>query len=169
MVTEICFRQECPRIAVAEGALKKIARNILRDLGFKKAVLSILLVDGPAMRSLNNRYLRHARVTDVLAFGQLKPEAHLKDAVASKALRRTDVDFLGDIVLCLPTIRTQAKEYGHSFEEELHYCLCHGILHLIGYEDKTRTAFHKMHRKQKSILKRVGGPGPRDKKSSPGG
>ena len=170
MAYEICFRQECPRILVSEVTLRKIARNILRDLGFRNAVLSILLVDGPAMRSLNNRYLRHARVTDVLAFSQLKPEAHLKDAVASKALRRKDVDFLGDIVLCLPTIRAQAKEYGHSFEEELHYCLCHGILHLIGYEDKTRTAFHKMHRKQKSILKRVESPGvPRKKKSASGG
>ncbi len=168
---EICFRQECPRIAVSEPTIRKIARNILRDLGFKKAVLSILLVDGAAMRALNNRYLRHARVTDVLAFSQPKPEVHSKDAVASKALRRTDVDFLGDIALCLPTIRSQAKEYGHSFEEELHYCLCHGILHLIGYEDKTRNAFHKMHRKQKLILKRVAGPlgASAKKKSASGG
>lgn len=158
MAYEIHFRQECPRIAVSEVSIRKIARNILRDLGFKKAVLSILLVDGASMRSLNNRYLRHARVTDVLAFSQPRPRVHLKDAAASKALQRAEVDFLGDIALCLPTIRTQAKEYGHSFEEELHYCLCHGILHLIGYEDKTRNEFKKMHRKQRLILNRVAAP-----------
>ena len=157
MAHEICLRQECPRIAVSEVTIRKIARNILRDLGFKKAVLSILLVDGSAMRSLNNRYLRHARVTDVLAFSSLRSGKHLKDKTSSGASRRADADFLGDIALCLPTISAQAKEYEHTFEEELHYCLCHGILHLIGYEDKTRNAFHKMHRKQRTILKRVAG------------
>lgn len=158
MAYEISLRQECPRIAVSETLLKKIARNILRDLGFKTAVLSILLVDGPAMHRMNNRYLRHARVTDVLAFSQSRGAGSRKSRSASPKNQCTETDFLGDIALCLPTIRAQAKEYEHSFEEELQYCLCHGILHLIGYEDKSRSSFRKMHRKQKSILKRVAGP-----------
>ncbi|MBU9889569.1 MAG: rRNA maturation RNase YbeY [Candidatus Omnitrophica bacterium] len=155
MAYEIHFRQDCPRIPVSEVSIRRTARNILRDLGLKKAVLSVLLVDGVSMRALNNRYLRHARVTDVLAFSPPKPRVRLGPSAVAKALGRAEVDFLGDIALCLPTIRTQAKEYGHSFEEELHYCLCHGILHLIGYEDKTRNEFRKMHRKQRAILERV--------------
>ncbi len=155
MAHEIFLTQGCPRIKVSEAKLKKIATKILNDLGFRKAVLSILLVDGPEMRRLNRRYLRHAWSTDVLAFSQKKSTEHLKKTVPNPILSKKDVDFLGDIALCLPTIRTQAKEYEHTFEEELHYCLCHGILHLMGYEDKNRVSFTKMHRKQKQILRRV--------------
>lgn len=155
MAHEIYIRQEYPRVEVSEPLLKRIAQKILNDLGFKHAVLSLLLVGGVRMRVLNQRYLRHARSTDVLAFSQFKPSAHLKDVLSARILKGRDVDFLGDIVLCLTTIRTQAREYGHTFEEELHYCLCHGILHLIGYEDKTRSASQAMHRKQRKILQRV--------------
>ncbi len=155
MAYEIYLKQDCPRIKVSEVTLKKIATKILKDLGFKKAVLSVVLVDGPEMRKLNRRYLRHAWSTDVLAFSEKKSADHLKELLPPQVLRRKDIDFLGDIALCLPTIRTQAKEYDHTFEEELHYCLCHGILHLMGYEDKSRTAFRKMHHKQSQILKRV--------------
>jgi probable rRNA maturation factor len=155
MAYEIYLKQECPRIKVSEVMLKKIATKILKDLGFKKAVLSVLLVDGPEMRKLNRQYLRHAWSTDVLAFSQKTSSRHLKEMVPAQVLLRKDVDFLGDIALCLPTIRAQAKEYEHTFEEELHYCLCHGILHLMGYEDKNRMAFKKMHRKQRQILTRV--------------
>ncbi len=114
-----------------------------------------MLVDGPEMRRLNRRYLKHAWSTDVLAFSEKKAPGHLRETVPAQVLARKDIDFLGDIALGLPTIRTQAAEYGHTFEEELHYCLCHGILHLMGYEDKNRTAFKKMHRKQDQILTRV--------------
>lgn len=155
MAYEIYLKQDCPRIRVSEITLKKIAAKILKDLGLKKAVLSVVLVDGPEMRKLNRRYLQHAWSTDVLAFSEHKAPGHLKETVPARVLARTDIDFLGDIALCLPTIRTQAEEYGHTFEEELHYCLCHGILHLMGYEDKKRVAFKKMHRKQNQILIRV--------------
>ncbi len=155
MAYEIYLKQDCPRIKVSETTLRKIATNILKDLGFKKAVLNIVLLDGPEMRKLNRRYLKHAWSTDVLAFSEEKAPGHLKETVPARVLARKDIDFLGDIALGLPTIRTQAAEYGHTFEEELHYCLCHGILHLMGYEDKNRTAFKKMHRKQDQILTRV--------------
>lgn len=155
MSYEIYIRQECSRIRISEIALRRIAVRILKDLGFKNAILSLLLVDGPKMKALNRRYLKHAYVTDVLAFSQQKPSPHMNDTIPAEILNRKGIDFLGDIVLCLSAIRSQAREYGHTFEEELHYCLCHGILHLMGYEDKTRSVSNAMHQKQKQILRRV--------------
>jgi len=155
MAYEIYLKQDCPRIKVSEATLRKIAAKILKDLGFKRAVLSVVLVDGSEMRKLNRRYIRHAWSTDVLAFSQQKSPGHLRETLPAQVLRRKDIDFLGDIALCLPTIRAQAREYEHTFEEELHYCLCHGILHLMGYEDKDRAAFKTMHRKQSQILSHV--------------
>ena len=150
---EINIRNEVPRSEVSEEGLVKVVTKILKDLGFKKAMISVLLVGGKKMRALNQRYLKHAWSTDVLAFGQKKvtKTARLKQT----ARPRGEEGFLGDIALCLPTIKDQAEEYGHSFSEELDYCLCHGILHLLGHEDKSRTGHKRMHQKQKQILKRI--------------
>ncbi len=152
MAYKIELRQECPKISVSEAGLKKLAIKILKDLGFKKAELSILLVDDKKMRFLNRKYLKHAYSTDVLSFSEKHVDAAGKRAIKTKS---NTEDFLGDIALCPPQIKKQAKEYEHTFEEELHYCLCHGILHLIGYKDKNKIAFKKMHRKQTEILSRV--------------
>lgn len=150
---EISVQNECPHPDVSEKGLVKVTNKILKDLGFKKAVISLLLVGGKRMRALNRRYLKHAWSTDVLAFGQGKVG---KTARAGRTARKDGTErFLGDIALCVPTIRDQAEEYGHSFKEELDYCLCHGILHLLGHDDKTRTGHKRMHRKQDQILQRI--------------
>jgi len=150
---EISVRIEQSHPEVSEKQLIKVASKILKDLGFQKAMISILLVGGPRMRALNRRYLKHAWSTDVLAFGQGKitKTARVKKTVLGSVER----GFLGDIVLCIPTIEEQAEEYGHTFKEELDYCLCHGILHLLGHEDKSRVGHKRMHRKQTKILQRI--------------
>lgn len=149
---EINIRNEFKYSGISEKQLGKVARKILTDLGFKKGVVNILLVGDRQMRAMNRKFLEHAWSTDVLAFGQGK---------LTKAVRPAKINwgpggvFLGDIALCIPTIEGQAEEYGHSFKEELDYCLCHGILHLLGHNDKTQASHKRMHRKQKQILKRI--------------
>ena len=41
---------------------------------------------------------------------------------------------LGDVVLCPQVAEKQAKDAGHSTEDELHLLCTHGILHLLGYD-----------------------------------
>ena len=119
--------------------------NLPPFLNHKDArVVAVCDVDNSHMERAKGMVNRHYKNEDCFATRDFR-----------EVLARKDIDFLGDIALGLPTIRTQAAEYGHTFEEELHYCLCHGILHLMGYEDKNRTAFKKMHRKQDQILTRV--------------
>lgn len=148
---DINIRAECSHPHVSEKTLTRLIQRILKDLGFKRAIVSLLLVGTRRMKILNQQYLKHAWSTDVLAFGQGK----LTKAANVKRQTRLEQGFLGDIVLCVPTIEAQAEEYGHSFKEELDYCLCHGILHLLGHEDKTRAGHRNMHQKQKQILKRI--------------
>ena len=43
----------------------------------------------------------------------------------------------GDIVISLDTVRSNAEQLGKNYDEELHRVIIHGILHLIGFKDKT--------------------------------
>ena len=50
-------------------------------------------------------------------------------------MREGDV-LSGDLVISLDTVRTNAKQFGKSYDEELHRVIIHGILHLCGLNDK---------------------------------
>jgi probable rRNA maturation factor len=85
--------------------------------------LSILLVDDKKIRALNRRWRKIDRPTDVLAFAQREGE-----------MAETDDPLLGDIVISVPRAEDQAKDHGHSLEQELDLLLTHGLLHLLGFE-----------------------------------
>ena len=107
--------------------------------------LSILLVDDSKIKELNKAYLKRNRPTDVIAFPQYEQK--------TKTLHP---QLLGDVVISVETAKRQALRMGHSFEKELIVLLIHGILHLLGYEDKTCEKRKKMNEKQKQILKHLG-------------
>ena len=131
--------------------VKTVARAILKALNWKRVTLSILFVDDRTMRRYNRQYLRHDRTTDVMAFGHLDHDDGVK-----KNLLVSDAPFLGDILISLPMAKRQAAQYGNSLRYEISYYLCHGILHLMGYEDKKKKDAVRMARKQQRILKAIG-------------
>ena len=61
-------------------------------------------------------------------------------------------DILGDIVISIPKVEEQAKEYGHSFERELSYMLVHGFYHLMGYDHMEEEDKKVMRAKEEKVL-----------------
>ena len=62
---------------------------------------------------------------------------------------------LGDIAISWPTVQLQASEAGHSISYELLFLLCHGVLHLVGYDDQTEAGYNEMVRLQKTLLAEI--------------
>jgi len=142
---EIRIRNEVKSTRLSENLICTLTVKILKFLGWKQAILSILFVGDRKMRSLNQQFLAHDWTTDVIAFGQ---------AGGPKPKRGPIV--LGDLVVCIPTAKRQAKVYGNVFFYELMFYICHGILHLMGYKDKTKKDAARMDRLQKKVLKKIG-------------
>jgi probable rRNA maturation factor len=71
------------------------------------------------MRTLNRRFRRKDRATDVLAFPG------------------SGDGFLGDIVIAVPYAARQAKRRGEPVSREIDRLLLHGFLHLSGYDHET--------------------------------
>ncbi len=99
------------------------------------------------MRELNRQYRGIDRTTDVLSFPLYDS---LKDIIWAQGLAPL---LLGDIVINLPKVMSQASEHGMTFKEELRWLLIHGLLHLIGY-DHERSRYHekKMRIKEMEML-----------------
>jgi probable rRNA maturation factor len=80
--------------------------------------VSIAFVDDEAMTSLNRKFRRKNKTTDVLTFpGEDR--------------------FLGDIVISIDQARRQAADEKHSIATEVRYLILHGILHALGHDHET--------------------------------
>jgi probable rRNA maturation factor len=108
------------------------------------AETSLTLVSDEEIRSLNNRYRKIDKVTDVLSFLMGEPNYDSKSVV------------LGDIIIAVPTAVRQAKQYGHSLEREMVFLTVHGMLHLLGYDHAAKVDEVAMFTKQKQILASLG-------------
>ncbi len=134
---------------VSKSFIGKIAKQVLDIVGIKKGVeISLLLVGEDKIRTLNRRYRGQNRVTDVLAFSQVESRKHF---VAPK----TGLLPLGDIIICYPQAKRQAKRFGHLVLTEVAILFTHGLLHLLGmdHEISQRRAKRMMELEKKIIRK----------------
>jgi len=98
--------------------------------------VSVALVGDQEIQELNEQYRKKNRVTDVLSFAG-------------------EGDTLGEVIICYSQIKRQAKEYSNSIEEELVFILVHGLLHLLGHEDKTEKGRKEMERKGREFISSI--------------
>jgi probable rRNA maturation factor len=123
---------------VHEEDLVKVARHVLGALGVSPlAELAITLVDVEHMTELHVKWMDEPGPTDVMSFPM--DELDLRGSRGAGHAHEEKPDdtmpmMLGDVVLCPAVAEQQAKDAGHSFEDELHLLTTHGILHLVGFD-----------------------------------
>jgi probable rRNA maturation factor len=104
--------------------------------------LSLALVDDAGIKRLHRRFLGNNSVTDVLSFPlEFDAAGHVT---------------AGEIVVCVPQARRQARCLGTKPADELLLYALHGLLHLCGWDDRTAGGFAAMHAKEDSILHSLG-------------
>ena len=104
--------------------------------GFLIDTLVFLFVDDDEILQMNNKFLKHDYYTDVITFGDLK-----------------DRKISGDIAISIERVLDNSKTYGVEFEDELKRVMVHGLLHIMGYNDKESNDKSVMSRKEKKAIK----------------
>ena len=117
-----------------------VARRVLTGECRMRAEINIVFVTDKRMSVLNCEYLGRRYATDVMSFP-------LSDADA-KTLE-------GEVYVNLDQARRQAREYDESFRNEVARLIIHGILHLAGYNDRTRRQKDQMTRMENLYLRRM--------------
>jgi probable rRNA maturation factor len=109
--------------------------------------ISVAFVDDAEMRALNARHRGKDRVTDVLSFGVALPSGVRGEGVRERLDRAPDGTLeLGDVVIAPEQARRQARRRGWPLSREVAFLAAHGALHLVGYEDDTRSGYREMRR-----------------------
>ncbi len=104
--------------------------------------LSIALANDARMSQLHQQFMNIPGPTDVLTF-ELDHDP------------RGNVT-AGEVVICVPEARRQAKLRGIELRMELLLYALHGLLHLCGFDDRTGRGFRTMHRREDDILTALG-------------
>lgn len=108
-----------------QKAIKKTASFLLRSFKRRNALVDITFVSDRKIKILNKKYMARRGPTDVLSF--LLEEKRLP--------RRTSL--IGDIYISSDTAYGNARRFKTSFLEEILLYTIHGLLHLVGFDDKT--------------------------------
>ena len=114
--------------------IRKVIRTALAVEGVDfPCEVDVLLTDDARIHTINREMRAVDRATDVLSF----PEFDLQPGelpTAEDADPGTGLVPLGDMVISMEHVASQAEEYGHSQRRELAYLVTHSALHLLGYD-----------------------------------
>ncbi len=137
---EIDITDQQTTLVVDPTRLRQAALRVLADHAPPAVRLSIAVVDDPTIHELNRRYLQHDYPTDVLSF----------------VLER-EADYLeGEVVVSSDTAVAQAAGYGLQPLDELLLYVMHGVLHLVGFDDKSPDMRQQMRCAERRYLEELG-------------
>ena len=140
--------QEC----IDEEWARTIAHDVFRAESITPPYeMSLVFTDSETVQRLNRDYRGVDEPTDVLAFYMLPQHGADADFVSPP----DDITHLGEVIISYPKTEEQAKEQGHSTEQELTLLIIHGILHLLGYDHEKPEEEAKMKTREKELLERA--------------
>ncbi|MFM6954583.1 MAG: rRNA maturation RNase YbeY [Sphingobacteriaceae bacterium] len=98
--------------------------------------LNYIFCSDAYLLEINQSYLNHDTYTDIITFDNSEIEGRV----------------VGDIFISIDRVRENAQSFAVSENDELHRVMIHGLLHLLGYADKSKTEKAKMTEKENYYL-----------------
>lgn len=126
------------------------------DEDLRGCEVNITFTDDESIRAINKEHREIDKSTDVLSFPINDFLNGDGEILMSNLNERFNRLLLGDIVISIPTMRRQAEEYGHGVERECAFLLCHGLLHLFGYDHMNKNDEKLMFECTEEILEEAG-------------
>jgi probable rRNA maturation factor len=124
-------------VRVPGRPLADLVAFVARKEGVGLSSVDIAVVDRREIARLNRRWLSRAGPTDVLSFD-------LSDASARGVVAQ--------LVICGDVAAVQAAAHGQTARRELMLYVVHGLLHLMGYQDRTVRGAARMHAREDELL-----------------
>jgi rRNA maturation RNase YbeY len=110
-----------------ETLLEEWICEVVKTHGFTVGEINYIFCDDAYLHNLNVTFLQHDTLTDIISF----------DNTIGKLIS-------GDVFISVERVADNAKEYSVSFDNELRRVMVHGVLHYIGFKDKTVSEKTKM-------------------------
>ncbi len=137
---QVAIANKQQHLKIDRRTIRRTVQQILLDHGVTEALVSVAVLDDAAIAELHARYLGDPEPTDVLSFPLEQAAGRLE----------------GEVVVSAQTAVAVARRYKTKPETELLRYVVHGTLHLVGYDDGTRTERARMRAGERRYLRLVG-------------
>ena len=117
----ITFNSETSFTLKNQKKLVKWIGDVISSEGFQVGEINYIFCDDSYLNKINQEFLNHDTFTDIISF----------DYTLGKEVG-------GDIFISIERVLENAEKFNEVFENELHRVMIHGILHFMGYKDKTK-------------------------------
>ena len=118
-------------------AISELATSILDDGGVQLGNVTVIFSSDKMLHDLKKQFFHKDEYTDVIAF-------KLDEAPGE--------EFEGEIYISVERALENAGIFGVSLTSELGRLICHGLLHLLGYNDDTPERKAEMRKAEKKYL-----------------
>lgn len=116
-------------------AIRKWINNSIVEERKKLGDINYIFCSDPYLLEINQSSLNHDYYTDIITFD------YCEENIVS-----------GDLFISVDRVEDNAKSLGHTFIDELHRVMIHGVLHLCGYQDKSKKEEQTMREKEDYYL-----------------
>ena len=131
------FSEEIPYTLKEKLNRKRWLTKIATNAGFKIKELNYVFCSDEYLYQMNRDYLKHDTYTDIITFDNSE--------------KKDDIE--GDIFISIDRVRENAKTHTQEVETEMNRVLAHGLLHLMGYKDKSKEEAALMRLKEEESIK----------------
>jgi probable rRNA maturation factor len=118
---------------------KEWLSGVAKSERYRCAELRIIFVDDEYLFEMNKAFLNHHTYTDIITFD-------VNDDGGK--------DVVGELYISADRVKENAGKFGVSFRTELDRVMVHGLLHLLGYKDKSKSDQIQMRKLEDKYLKR---------------
>ena len=114
------FTEDVKQPEIKKRVVSKWIHHTIESHGFKEGEISIVFCSDPFLLEYNKKYLSHNYYTDIITFNY-----------------NTEKVINGDLLISIDTVKKNSNEFATPFTDELNRVMIHGILHLLGFDDKS--------------------------------
>ena len=118
-----------------ENLLENWIEKVVLEKGFEIGEINYVFCDDMYLHKLNVEFLQHDTLTDIISF----------DNSLGKLIS-------GDIFISVERVNENAAYFKVSVEEEMHRVMIHGVLHYMGFKDKTEAEKTEMRNAENTAL-----------------
>ena len=118
-----------------QSKLKNWITRIVKSEGRGLSSLAYIFCQDSFLLTINKDFLKHKTLTDIITFDYSEGG---------------DID--GEIYISVERVKENALKFEKSFDEELRRVIVHGVLHILGFNDKTLAQKSAMRKKEEACL-----------------
>jgi rRNA maturation RNase YbeY len=130
------FEEEVKFKLLNKNKYKRWLKGIAYQEGYSIGDLNYIFCSDEYLYEINVQYLKHETYTDIITFDH----------------RESPIEISGEIYISIDRVKENASSLNESFEKELNRVISHGMLHLCGYKDKSKSEKHKMRTKEEDAI-----------------